>query len=166
MGPPDPILGITEAFKKDSNAKKVNLGVGAYRDDNGKPFVLSSVRKAEEKIRQKNLDKEYLPISGTADFTNSSVRLALGEDSPQVTGNLCAVAQTLSGTGALRMAAAFLKSFYPGNKVVYLPKPTWGNHVPIFKHAGLDIKDFTYYEPKGCGFNFQGTLDDICVSIF
>ena len=45
MGPPDPILGVTEAFKRDTNSKKMNLGVGAYRDDNGKPYVLSSVRK-------------------------------------------------------------------------------------------------------------------------
>lgn len=45
MGPPDPILGVTEAFKRDTNPKKMNLGVGAYRDDHGKPFVLSCVRK-------------------------------------------------------------------------------------------------------------------------
>ena len=45
MGPPDAILGVTEAFKKDSNPKKMNLGVGAYRDDAGKPFVLPSVRE-------------------------------------------------------------------------------------------------------------------------
>lgn len=45
MGPPDVILGVTEAFKKDKNPKKINLGVGAYRDDNGKPFVLPSIRK-------------------------------------------------------------------------------------------------------------------------
>ena len=45
LGPPDPILGITEAFKKDANPKKINLGVGAYRDDNGKPYVLPSVKK-------------------------------------------------------------------------------------------------------------------------
>ena len=45
MGPPDPILGVTEAFKRDTNPNKMNLGVGAYRDDNGKPYVLPSVRK-------------------------------------------------------------------------------------------------------------------------
>ena len=44
MGPPDPILGVTEAFKRDTNPKKMNLGVGAYRDDNGKPFILPSVK--------------------------------------------------------------------------------------------------------------------------
>lgn len=45
MGPPDPILGVTEAFKKDEHSKKINLGVGAYRDACGKPYVLPSVRK-------------------------------------------------------------------------------------------------------------------------
>ena len=45
MGPPDPILGVTEAFMRDTSSKKMNLGVGAYRDDNGKPYVLPSVRK-------------------------------------------------------------------------------------------------------------------------
>jgi aspartate aminotransferase, mitochondrial len=63
MGPPDAILGVTEAFKKDTNPKKINLGVGAYRDDNGKPFVLPSVEKAENILASKQLDKEYAPVS-------------------------------------------------------------------------------------------------------
>ena len=45
MGPPDAILGVTEAWRKDTNPKKMNLGVGAYRDDNGQPYVLPSVTK-------------------------------------------------------------------------------------------------------------------------
>lgn len=45
LGPPDAILGVTEAFKKDTDPRKMNLGVGAYRDDNGKPYVLTSVKK-------------------------------------------------------------------------------------------------------------------------
>ena len=45
MGPPDAILGITEAYKKDPNPKKINLGAGAYRDDQGKPYVLPVVKK-------------------------------------------------------------------------------------------------------------------------
>merc|ERR1712212_281031 len=64
MGPPDAILGVTEAFKKDTNPKKMNLGVGAYRDDSGKPYVLPSVRKAEQIVAGKSLDKEYLGITG------------------------------------------------------------------------------------------------------
>ena len=36
MGPPDPIIGVTEAFNRDTNPNKMNVGVGAYRDDSGK----------------------------------------------------------------------------------------------------------------------------------
>ena len=58
LGPPDAILGITEAYKKDSNPKKINLGVGAYRDDNGKPYVLPTVKKVDV-LRGRNV---YSPI--------------------------------------------------------------------------------------------------------
>lgn len=47
VAPPDPILGVTEAFKKCTNPNKVLLGVGAYRDNNGKPYKLESVKRAE-----------------------------------------------------------------------------------------------------------------------
>ena len=79
MGPPDPILGVTENFKKDSNPSKMNLGVGAYRDDAGKPFVLPSVRAAEKNILNSLMNKEYAPIGGEADFGKLSANLAFGE---------------------------------------------------------------------------------------
>lgn len=51
--PPDPILGLNEAFKKESNPKKVLLGMGVYRDDANKPYILSCIRKAEKTIVEK-----------------------------------------------------------------------------------------------------------------
>ncbi len=80
MGPPDAILGVTEAFKRDTNPKKINLGVGAYRDDDCKPWVVPSVREAEERILARKLDHEYLPITGLATFTKAAIAFALGED--------------------------------------------------------------------------------------
>ena len=62
--PPDPILGLSEAFKKDSNPNKVLLGLGAFRDDNGKPYILPAVRKAQQIILERDLDNEYQPIHG------------------------------------------------------------------------------------------------------
>jgi aspartate aminotransferase len=161
MGPPDVILGVTEAYKRDTNPNKINLGAGTYRDDNGKPYVLPCVRKAEEKIKAKNLDKEYAPISGNPDFCKHAIRLALGDGSEVIANGLNATVQGISGTGSLRVGAAFLKSFFPGVKTVWLPKPTWGNHTPIFKHSGLDVDGYKFYDPKTCGFDFQGALDDI-----
>ena len=60
--PPDPILGLNEAFKKEPNPKKVLLGMGAYRDDAGKPYILSCVKKATSIINDKNMDHEYAGI--------------------------------------------------------------------------------------------------------
>lgn len=81
MGPPDGILGITEAFKRDTNPSKVNLGVGAYRDDDCKPWVLPSVREAESRIVGKKLDKEYQGIIGNVVFNKMAIEFALGENS-------------------------------------------------------------------------------------
>ncbi|KAL3102385.1 hypothetical protein niasHT_025217 [Heterodera trifolii] len=161
MGPPDAILGITEAYKRDTNPKKVNLGVGAYRDDQGKPFVLPSVRQAEQEIISAKMDKEYAGIAGLPDFTASAIELALGKDSEVLKAKRNATVQAVSGTGALRTGAEFLSKWFPHRKVVYQPAPTWGNHVPVFKFAGFELQKYRYYEPNTCGFDENGCLEDI-----
>ena len=77
-----------------------------------------------------------------------------------------ATVQGISGTGSLRIGTAFLSAFFPGSKDLWLPTPTWGNHVPLAKHAGLGVKQYRYYDPKTCGFDFHGALQDIAVSFF
>lgn len=161
MGPPDAILGVTEAFKKDSNPAKMNLGVGAYRDDNGQPFVLPSVHQAESNIFNASLNKEYAPIGGEGDFCKESAKLAFGDDSVVVKDGLNVTIQGISGTGSLRVGAAFLQKWFPGNKTVYLPKPSWGNHTPIVKHAGMEVGAYSYYDPATCGLDFAGAVADI-----
>ncbi|XP_076118318.1 aspartate aminotransferase, mitochondrial [Alosa pseudoharengus] len=161
MGPPDPILGVTEAFRRDTNPKKMNLGVGAYRDDQGKPYVLSCVRKAEAQIATKKMDKEYLPIGGFGDFNKACAQLALGSDNEVLKSNRSITVQTISGTGSLRIGANFLSRFHTSVRDVYLPKPSWGNHTPIFRDAGMQLKAYRYYDPSTCGFDSKGALDDI-----
>ncbi|CAI5454993.1 unnamed protein product [Caenorhabditis angaria] len=160
MGPPDAILGVTEAFKADKNPKKINLGVGAYRDDQGKPFVLPSVKEAERQVIAANLDKEYAGIVGLPEFTKLSAKLALGENSEVIKNNRIFTTQSISGTGALRIGAEFLAK-YAKTKVIYQPTPTWGNHVPIFKFTGVDVKNYRYYDKSTCGFDEAGALQDI-----
>lgn len=90
MAPDDPILGVTIAFNKDTSPNKINLGVGAYRDDNGKPEVLKCVRKAEELIANKKMDHEYLPIVGHVEFNKLARNLLLGEDNVAIKdGRVC-----------------------------------------------------------------------------
>uniref|UniRef100_A0A672MJS7 Aspartate aminotransferase, mitochondrial n=1 Tax=Sinocyclocheilus grahami TaxID=75366 RepID=A0A672MJS7_SINGR len=161
MGPPDPILGVTEAFKRDTNPKKMNLGVGAYRDDQGKPFVLNCVRKAEAQIAAKKLDKEYLPIGGLAEFSKACAQLALGPDNAVLkSGRVSTLKQTIL-KGSLLIIKLLDARFHNVSQDVYLPKPSWGNHTPIFRDAGMQLKAYSYYDPKTCGFDFKGALDDI-----
>jgi len=161
MAPPDPILGVTDAFKRDKNPNKINLGVGAYRTDEGKPFVLECVKRAEVDIANQKLDKEYTQITGVPEFCEASARLFLGDDSPVIKNQLYVTSQTLSGTGALRVGAEFLKKYFPYEKVVWLPTPSWGNHNPIFSDSNFAVKQYRYYKPSTRGFDFEACIEDI-----
>jgi len=159
QGPPDPILGITVAFKNDTSDKKINLGVGAYRDDKGKPYILSCVRKAEEKIFKSNLDHEYAPIDGLPEFNKVSSQLLFGEQAKELSEKRVASTQALSGTGALRLAAQYLRRFLT-NEDVYTPDPTWPNHKNVFADSGFKNKSYRYYNGKG-GLDFEGMKEDM-----
>ncbi|CAD5117536.1 DgyrCDS6300 [Dimorphilus gyrociliatus] len=161
MGPPDAILGLTEAFKSDTSANKVNLGVGAYRDDDGKPWVLPSVREAERIMTDNKLEKEYAGIAGFPEYTKYCAQLTFGEDSEVVKEGLNSTTAAVAGTGALRIGAEFISRWYKPSKCIYLPTPTWGNHKPIFRDAGLELKEYRYYNPKTVGFDFEGCMEDL-----
>ncbi|ESK87894.1 aspartate aminotransferase [Moniliophthora roreri MCA 2997] len=160
-GPPDSILGVTEAFKADKDPRKINLGVGAYRDDNGKPYVLPSVKKAEDLVASSKPDKEYLPITGLAEFTKNAAKLAYGSDSLPLNQGTIAATQSISGTGALRIGGAFLARHYPHSKIIYLPTPSWGNHTPVFRDSGLEVRQYRYFDKKTVGLDFEGLKADL-----
>ncbi|ORY28002.1 putative aspartate transaminase [Naematelia encephala] len=161
QGPPDPILGVQESFNKDSSKHKVNLGVGAYRDENGKPYVLDSILKAEDILHEQRKDKEYLPITGAGEFCKLASELAYGKDSKPLKEGRVAVAQSISGTGALRIATGFLSMFYSGPKTILLPDPTWGNHIPVAEQVGIKVVRYRYFDKKTVGLDFEGMKADI-----
>ncbi|KAH1057196.1 hypothetical protein J1N35_035261 [Gossypium stocksii] len=161
QAPEDPILGVTVAYNKDPSPNKLNLGVGAYRTEEGKPLVLNVVRKAEQLlVNDQSRVKEYLPILGFSEFNKLSAKLILGDDSPAIQENRVATAQCLSGTGSLRVGAEFLAKHYH-QRTIYIPQPSWGNHVKVFTMAGLSVKNYRYYDPTTRGLNFQGLLEDL-----
>eukprot|EP01051_Picozoa_sp_SAG22_P014104 SAG22_NODE_1667_length_3851_cov_1.673774_1_plen_428_part_00 len=160
MGPADPILGLSEQFAKDTFPQKISLGVGAYRDDNGKPYVLDSVMEAEKVLMAQKENKEYAGIAGIAPFVKLSLEFAYGKDSLALAEGRVAGVQALSGTGACRLAGEFYKRFVPGIETIYVPSPTWGNHHNIFRDAGLPTTNYTYYDGAG-GLDFGGMLKSL-----
>ncbi len=159
LAPPDPILGVAEAYRKDTFEGKINVSVGAYRDEDGKPVVLPSVREAQARLLDKKLDLEYAGIAGIPDFVRLATEFAYGEGS-SVIDRLAAV-QALSGTGSLRIACVFLARTLGESTSIYIPNQTWGNHVNIAKDSGLSVERYRYYDDKTCGLDFDGMLEDL-----
>ncbi|KAG4301157.1 hypothetical protein PCK1_002467 [Pneumocystis canis] len=160
QGPLDPILGINEIFNLDKSSLKVNLGVGTYRDNFGKPYILPSVKEAERNLFFANLDKEYAPISGIPSFTKYAAKLAYGDHCSALKEDRISIVQSISGTGALRLGGEFLNRFY-SNKRIYLPIPTWGNHASIFMDSGLDVRNYRYYNKNTISFDIENAIKDI-----
>ncbi|XP_039164982.1 aspartate aminotransferase, chloroplastic-like isoform X2 [Eucalyptus grandis] len=160
IAPPDPILGVSEAFKADTDEKKLNLGVGAYRTEELQPYVLKVVEKAENLMLERGENKEYLPIEGLAAFNKATAELLFGADNPVIKQQRVATVQSLSGTGSLRLAAALIERYFPGAKVL-ISSPTWGNHKNIFDDARVPWSEYRYYDPKTVGLDFEGMIADI-----
>ncbi|KAH8833850.1 putative aspartate aminotransferase, cytoplasmic, partial [Flagelloscypha sp. PMI_526] len=163
LAPPDSIFKLTAAYKDDAFPQKVNLGVGAYRDDNGKPWVLPVVKKATSiLLSDESIDHEYLPITGLAEFTAAAAKLILGPQSPAIAEKRAVSVQTISGTGANHLGALFLSRFYNWGdqpKKVWLSNPTWANHHAIFKNVGIEPVEYPYYDPKTIGLDYTGLLN-------
>uniref|UniRef100_A0A7S3V0Z1 Aspartate aminotransferase n=2 Tax=Sar TaxID=2698737 RepID=A0A7S3V0Z1_9STRA len=160
-GPPDAIFLVKQQYQADPSEMRLDVGIGAYRDANGKPYVLDVVRKAEALIAaDKSRNKEYLAISGDNAFIGATQKLLFGQDSLCLKDGKVATVQSLSGTGALRVGAEFLAEQFPGVKI-YVPNPTWGNHINIFTRAGLEVGKYRYWRQKTRDLDFEGMLGDL-----
>lgn len=151
--PPDPLFGIKTRCAKDTRPEKVDLGIGAYRDDQGKPWILPSVRKAEKLLHESDdYNHEYLPIPGLKQFTQLAAKVILGDDSKAISEDRVVSVQSLSGTGSLHLAGEFVAKFFvpkssneSSKATIYVSDPTWANHIQIFEHCGLEVQKYPYW---------------------
>ena len=145
VAPPDSILGITEAFLKDPNPRKINLSVGVFKDAAGQTPILPSVKEAERRLVETEKSKNYLGIEGLASYASAVQTLAFGAGHEVLSAGRAVTAQTPGGTAALRVAADFVQAIRPG-ATVWLSDPTWPNHPAIFTAAGLKVASYPYYD--------------------
>lgn len=155
--PADAILGLTEAFKKDSNPRKVNLGVGVFKDDQGNTPILKCIKAAEQKLVETESSKGYLPIPGSPAYGANVQKLLFGADGEVIASGRAATIHSPGGTGALRVGAELLKQFNP-NARLWVSSPTWANHKGIFSAAKFEINDYPYYNPETKDVDFDAML--------
>ncbi|AJQ95292.1 amino acid aminotransferase [Gynuella sunshinyii] len=159
LAPADPILGLTDAFKSDSREKKVNLGVGVFKDEEGNTPILNSVKEAEKLMLETEKTKGYLSISGIEEYGRHVQQLLFG-DSDIVSSGRAVTAQAPGGTGALRVGADFLVK-QGGACKVWISNPTWANHNAIFTAAGFEVAQYRYYNSETRSLDFDGMLEDL-----
>lgn len=157
VAPPDPILGLNEAFRKDENKDKINLGVGVYKDANGATPILASVKEAERRLLEAETNKGYLPIDGLSTYGKLARQLLLGDTIDDSRG---ATIQSPGGTGALRVAADFARRALGASRI-WCSKPTWANHPNIFSAAGLAVLSYGYLDESGSGLDLDSMLSDL-----
>ena len=162
MAPPDAILGITEAFKRDTNPKKQLLGAGTFKTNEGKPYILPCITKAEQILIEQQSDHEYAPIDGLANFRRLASNVAFGENHEVIQSGRVANCQALSGTGSLRLGFDFLREWFPNKDAkIMVSDPTWPTHRGIAARAGFQTVDYRYYDRKNNGFDLDGMLEDL-----
>ena len=155
--PEDSILGLTEAFKQDPNSNKINLGVGVYKDGSGQTPVLATVKEAEERLLRSEATKSYLPIDGLAAYASLSQQIVFGSEHAILSAGRAATVQTPGGTGALRVAADFVRRVSP-QATVWLSDPTWPNHPNVFGGAALQVQSYPYFEAETNGVAFDSMM--------
>nr|AGT02583.1 mitochondrial aspartate transaminase [Strigomonas oncopelti] len=146
--PADAIFGLMKPYNADKFPQKVNLSVGVYRDEQGQPFVLESVRKAAA-IALDHLEMEYAPITGFPAYVSKATRLCFGDDAAEEVLERVASVQTLSGTGALRLGGEIIRRVVNSSQVnMNVSSPTYPNHINIYKEANFNLLYYPYYDEE------------------
>lgn len=155
--PPDPILGLLAAFRNDARAGKIDLGIGVYQDEEGRTPVMRAVQAAEARLLASQSTKTYQGIAGDPEFNERLLALLLGATHPVIGEGRVRGVQTPGGCGALRIGAELIRQSRPGARV-WVSTPTWANHIPLIGGAGLELKEYPYYDPRTRGVDFDAMM--------
>lgn len=157
----DPILSLMEQFNADTRSEKVNLSIGLYYNEDSIVPQLETIIEAQKRIEPKNgKTKLYLPMEGFKPYREAIQTLLFGANSPAVKAGRAVTIQTLGGSGALKVGADFLKTYFP-NSDVWVSQPTWDNHVAIFNGAGIKTHFYPYFDAETRGVDFDGMLSTL-----
>ncbi|MEP7703466.1 amino acid aminotransferase [Paraglaciecola sp. 25GB23A] len=156
--PADPILGLSAAFKADPNPLKIDLGVGVYKDEEGRTPILSSIAKAQKILLDTETSKTYITPQGVQGYIDGMIELLLGKANPVVLANRVAAVQAPGGCGSLRILSELIKRCNT-NTTVWVSDPTWANHIPLIGNAGLKIETYPYFDKSQASIRFDAMVE-------
>lgn len=156
--PRDAILGIMALFREDQNPGKIDLSVGVYRDEHGNTPILECVRRGERQMLDAQQTKTYVAIAGNPGFNSGMEALLFGADHPALRDGRVSTVQTPGGSGGLCVAAHLILRAQPDARV-WLSDPSWPNHLPLLKLAGLTLEQYPYYDYENHRIDFDAMLE-------
>lgn len=159
--PADALLALIGLHRADPREDKIDVGVGVYRDADGRTPVFGSVKVAERHLLEQQASKAYLGPEGDERYTELLAPIAFGKtlaESSRIVGF-----QTPGGTGALRLGAELLARAAPGRRI-WLGAPTWPNHVPILTQAGLRPQLHRYFDVGRSRLDFAGMIASLATA--
>ncbi len=154
---PDKIIELISLFAADERADKLDLGVGVYKDENGKTPVMRAVKEAEKRLLESQESKSYIGLLGDLSYVDAIRDLVLGDTVEA--GRVCG-AQQPGGTGAIRQIFELIKSANAG-ATVWISNPSWPNHEAILKYLGMNVGKYRYFDEATCGVDFAGMKADL-----
>lgn len=154
---PDGILALMSIYRDDPRRDKLDLGIGVYKSPDGSTPIMRAVREAEHRLHGEQATKTYLGLAGDVAFNAAMIGLVFGDDADRTR---LRAAQTPGGTGALRMLAELVRLARP-DAAVWVPDPTWPNHLPIMHAASLTTKVYPYFNAETGGLRFDAMLETL-----
>lgn len=155
IAPPDPIFGLAKTFQQDPRKEKEYLCVGVYQDEEKKMPIFKSVKQAKSLFIQGEEIANYLPFEGLDTFNQDIAELVFGEAWQELKYRTY-MAQSLGGTGALRIGSEFISSFVTKN--AYVSSPTWPNHFQLLKKSQIQVSEYPYFS-KNYQIDFNHLID-------
>jgi aspartate aminotransferase len=156
--PPDPILGLIAAYAEDTNPRKIDLGIGVYRDESGDTPMLDCVIEAEKRLLTLQNTKTYLGPPGVAGFNSAITDVIFGADSEAVSQGRVRTIQTPGGTAALRVAADLINVAKP-ESAVWASDPTWANHGAVFSAADVTMNSYPYFDAVNSELRYDAMME-------
>ncbi|MEM0947540.1 MAG: amino acid aminotransferase [Pseudomonadota bacterium] len=155
--PADKILELMQLYRDDPRETKVDLGVGVYKDAEGRTPVMRAVKAAEQRLWNTETTKSYVGLVGDSAFNTAMRQLILDG---AVAEDRLASAATPGGTGAVRQALEMFKMANPEG-TIHVSAPTWPNHLSIIKYLGIPVAEYRYFDGATRSVDFDGMIADL-----
>ena len=151
---PDAILALMAKFREDPRTNKIDLGVGVYKDGSGNTPVMGAIRKAEAMLHKSQTTKTYVGPAGDAGSIRRWLTWCLAKMHRKI-------AFVRHKRRVDRVHCGFWQSCCAGRGRMPPPglsDPTWPNHVPLLGAAGLNLKQYPYFDAASGTVRFEDMI--------